>query len=48
MLIAFLTLLAGVAFHPTRSGYIEANREFPESRDVAAYLATQLHTPAIG
>jgi hypothetical protein len=43
MLIAFLTLLAGVAFHLTRSGYIEANREFPESRDVAAYLATQLH-----
>jgi 4-amino-4-deoxy-L-arabinose transferase-like glycosyltransferase len=43
MLIAFLTLLAAVAFHLTRSGYIEANRQFPESRDVAAYLATQLH-----
>jgi hypothetical protein len=43
MLIAFLTLLAAVAFHLTRSGYIEAHREFPESRDVAAYLATQLH-----
>jgi hypothetical protein len=43
MLIAFLTLLAAVAFHLTRSGYIETNREFPESCDVAAYLATQLH-----
>ena len=26
----------------TRSGYIEAYREFPESYDVASYLARQL------
>ena len=42
MLIAFLTLLGAMAFHLTRSGSIEAHREFPESYDVASYLARQL------
>jgi len=41
-LAALMSLLCVVAFHMTRSGYIEAHRQFPESRAVAAYLISQL------
>jgi len=43
VLITVLLLVGVVAFHLTRSGYIEAHRDFPESEKLANYLARQLH-----
>jgi hypothetical protein len=40
--VAFVAAVGAMAFHLTRSGYIELYREFPESRAVADYLASQL------
>ena len=40
--VVLLAAFAAMAFHLTRSGYIELYREFPESRKVANYLASQL------
>jgi hypothetical protein len=42
VLVAFLLLLGGMALHLTRSGYVQAHREFPESGELATYLARQL------
>ena len=35
MLIAVLALVGALAFHLTRSGYMEAHRNFPESGQLA-------------
>lgn len=41
-LAAFLTLIGILAFHLTRSGYIESWREFPDSSAIASYLVSHL------
>jgi hypothetical protein len=44
LVVALLAALGAMALHLTRSGYIELYREFPESRAVADYLASHLHS----